>query len=107
MAIVTTVADLAGDRIVAVGRYMRVSEEDKMAEVAFLVRDEWQNRGIGRALLQYLIDIAQKHGIEGFVASVLADNKQMMGVFHSCGYKLSTGFQDGIYEVSFRFDQKL
>lgn len=107
MAIVTTIEDLAGERIVAVGRYMRASEEDKMAEVAFLVRDEWQNRGIGRALLQYLIDIAQKHGIKGFVASVLADNKQMMGVFHSCGYKLSTNFQDGIYEVSFRFDQKL
>ncbi len=106
MAIVATINDVAGEKILAVGRYIRSSQEEKMAEVAFMVRDEWQNRGMGRALLEQLIEIAKMNGIEGFVASVLHDNKQMMAVFHNAGYSLKTSFEEGIYTLSFRFDQK-
>ncbi len=107
MAIVTTIQDAAGEKIVAVGRYIRASKEDPLAEVSFIVRDDWQNRGIGRALLGTLIDIAKGRGIEGFVASVLASNKQMLSVFHASGYKLDTHFEEGVYELSFRFDEKV
>jgi RimJ/RimL family protein N-acetyltransferase len=106
MALVATIEDVAGEKIIGVGRYIRSSKEDKFAEVAFLVRDEWQNRGMGRALLSSLTDIAKSRGIEGFVASVLADNKQMMGVFHGSGYAVKTTFEDGIYSISYRFDEK-
>jgi len=106
MAIVATVQDVAGEKIIGVGRYIRSSYEDKFAEVAFLVRDAWQNRGMGRALLTSLIDIARSRGIEGFVATVLHENKQMMGVFHASGYAVKTSFEDGLYSVSFRFDEK-
>lgn len=103
MALVATIDDVAGEKILAVGRYMRGSKDEKMAEVAFMVRDEWQNRGMGRALLAQLIEIAKMHGIGGFVASVLHDNKQMMAVFHNVGYDLKTSFEDGIYNLSFKF----
>ncbi|MBN1283711.1 MAG: GNAT family N-acetyltransferase [Proteobacteria bacterium] len=106
MAIVATIQDAAGDKVLAVGRYMRSSKQERMAEVAFLVRDDWQNRGIGRSLMTFLVEIAQKSGIEGFVASVLHENKQMMSVFRSAGFSLRTTFEDGIYNVSFRFDEK-
>ncbi len=106
MAIVATIQDVAGEKILAVGRYMRGSKEEKMAEVAFLVRDEWQNRGIGRSLLMFLVEIAQKSGIDGFVASVLHENKQMMSVFRAAGFALKTTFEDGIYSISFRFNDK-
>ncbi|MFA4873707.1 MAG: GNAT family N-acetyltransferase [bacterium] len=107
MAIVAIIGDVAGEKILAVGRYMRGSKEEKMAEVAFMVRDEWQNRGMGRALLTQLAEIAQMSGVEGFVASVLHDNKQMMAVFHNGGYMLKTSFDEGIYTLSFRFDQRV
>jgi len=107
MALVATVEDIGGEKIVGVGRYMRSSKDEKFAEVAFLVRDEWQNRGMGRALLTSLTEIAKSRGIEGFVASVLHDNKQMMGVFHASGYAVKTTFEDGIYNISYRFDEKL
>ncbi len=107
MALVATVQDIGGEKIVGVGRYMRSSRDEKFAEVAFLVRDEWQNRGMGRALLTSLTEIARSRGIEGFVASVLHDNKQMMGVFHASGYAVRTTFEDGIYNISYRFDEKL
>jgi acyl-CoA hydrolase/RimJ/RimL family protein N-acetyltransferase len=106
MAVVATVQDVAGDKIIGVGRYMRNSREEKFAEVAFLVRDAWQNRGMGRALLTSLVDIAKARGVEGFVATVLHENKQMMGVFHSSGYSVKTTFEDGFYSVSFRFDER-
>lgn len=107
MAIVTTVPDMAGEKIVAIGNYIRRSKEDDMAEVSFMVRDEWQSRGLGRSLLAYLVEIAVRSGIKGFVASVLAENKQMMSVFHSSGYKLETRFEEGVYDLSFRFDDKV
>ncbi|MFH1829553.1 MAG: GNAT family N-acetyltransferase [Pseudomonadota bacterium] len=106
MALVATVEDAAGEKIVGIGRYMRGSKEERMAEVAFMIRDEWQNRGMGRALLASLIDIAGSRGIEGFVASVLHDNKQMMSVFHASGYLVKSIFEDGVYSLSFRFDEK-
>lgn len=106
MAFVATVQDVAGDKIIGVGRYIRSSNKEKLAEVAFLVRDEWQNRGMGSALLSSLIEIAKSHGIEGFIASVLQDNKQMLGVFHASGYTLKTTFEDGVYTVVFRFNEK-
>jgi RimJ/RimL family protein N-acetyltransferase len=105
MAIVATVEEVAGEKILAVGRYIRSSKEDKMAEVAFLVRDEWQNRGMGRSLLQCLIDIARERKLDGFVATVLPANKQMLSVFHTCGFKLKMTFEEGVYQLAFRFDE--
>lgn len=77
-----------------------------MAEVAFMIRDDWQNRGIGRMLLRNLIDIARSCGVEGFIASVLHDNKQMLAVFHASGYALKMSFEEGVYTLSFRFDER-
>lgn len=105
MALVATVEEASGEKIIAVGRYMRSSKEEKTAEVAFLVRDEWQNRGMGRALLQSLIDIAKEKGIKGFAASVLHKNKQMLAVFHTAGYKLNMTLEEGVYNLSFDFDE--
>jgi acyl-CoA hydrolase len=105
MAILATIGDVGGEKVLGVGRYMRQSAEEKMAEVAFLIRDEWQNRGMGRALLSSLVEEAKKRGIEGFVASVLHDNKQMLSVFHNAGFAVTTTFDDGIYTVRFRFDE--
>jgi len=105
MALVATVEEIAGEKIIAVGRYIRSSRDDKFAEVAFLVRDEWQNRGMGRALLRCLIDIAIEKHIEGFAATVLPSNKQMLTVFHNCGYKLKMASEEGVYQLSFRFDE--
>lgn len=107
MALVATIEEAAGEKIIAVGRYMRTSKDEKTAEVAFLVRDEWQNRGIGRALLQTLIDIAKQKGIKGFTACVLEGNKQMMALFHKSGYKLNMKLKDGVYYISFFFDEIL
>lgn len=60
---------------------------------------------MGRTLLAQLIDIAKEKGLKGFVASVLPTNKQMLSVFHTCGRRLKVAIEDGVYELSFRFDE--
>jgi len=106
MAVVAISPEASGDKIVSIGNYFRTNKEDKVAEVAFLVRDDWQNRGMGKALLAQLIDIAKTRGIREFVASVLPTNKAMLSVFHTSGYKLRIRFEEGVYSIAFNFDDR-
>src|SRR5215203_944478 len=81
VALILTVAD----RMIAVGRYDRLDENE--AEVAFLVEDAHQGRGIAQLLLEHLAEAARERGINRFVADA--------------GYRISKGIQDGVLEVEF------
>jgi len=58
------------------------------AEVAFTVKDEYQNRGIGSQLLEYLTYLAKKRGLIGFEAGLLKVNKPMLHVFMKANFQL-------------------
>lgn len=92
-----------GEEMLAVGRYTR-EEGASFADVAFAIRDDYQGKGIGSFLLQYLIHIAKMHRIEGFTADVLPDNSNMMAVFQKSGHKLTVKNDYGSYHISFKFD---
>jgi acyl-CoA hydrolase/GNAT superfamily N-acetyltransferase len=79
MAIVGIVGPPEHQEIVAIGRYYR-DASDNSAEVAFLVRDDHQDKGVGSYLLLYLAQIAQERGISGLKADVLFANKKMLHV---------------------------
>lgn len=89
-------------QIVAVGRYFR-DPQTNFAEVAFTVHKNWQQRGIGVFLLQYLIRIAREKKIKGFTADVLARNTHMMKVFARSGYSMKTKLESGVYELEIPF----
>jgi len=61
-------------RILAVGRYVRLREDPRAAEFAIVVGDPYQRQGIASVLLRRLADAAVAAGIDRFVASILADN---------------------------------
>jgi acyl CoA:acetate/3-ketoacid CoA transferase beta subunit/RimJ/RimL family protein N-acetyltransferase len=88
--------------IVGVGRYHN-DRASNFAEVAFEVRDDWQGQGIGTALLRQLHDIAEENGIDGFTASVLADNTDMMRLFFESGLEMETSLSHGTHQVTMRF----
>lgn len=67
--------------IVAIGSYAESEEYDQFAEVAFVVREDFQDQGIGSYLLSILESIAQENGYKGFVATVLHENTKMIHVF--------------------------
>ncbi|MBW1635481.1 MAG: GNAT family N-acetyltransferase [Deltaproteobacteria bacterium] len=80
-------------QIVAIGSY---SEYDKeRAEVAFLVKEELHGLGIGSNLLQTLETIARENGYKGFVATTLAENKKMIGMFRKRYPNLTTKSSGG------------
>jgi acetate---CoA ligase (ADP-forming) len=70
--------------VVAHAAYARMNE--RKAEVAFLVADAWQERGISTILLAHLAEVADHHGIATFLAEVLPHNHRMIGVFRASGF---------------------
>ncbi len=78
---------MAGEELIAVGNYVRI-DSSSTAEVAFLVDDKIQQKGIGTLLLEYLAESAWNHGIIRFEAYVLRDNIPMLSVFRASGYEI-------------------
>ncbi len=103
IAIVGTLPEAHGEDIVAVGRYY-LDPSTNRAEVAFVVRDEWQGRGIGTFMLQYLISIARRNGIGGFTAEVLGDNRAMQAVLNRCGHKVQSRLNEGVFSFEIDFE---
>jgi acyl-CoA synthetase (NDP forming)/RimJ/RimL family protein N-acetyltransferase len=90
---------LTGDEMIAVGRYERI--DAGQAEVAFLVEDDHQGRGVGSVLLEHLAQAARERGIGRFVAEVLPHNHKMITVFSEAGYTIASRLTDGIVHVEF------
>jgi len=88
------------DELIAVGRYERLVDRDE-AEVAFLVEDAHQGRGLGSVLLEHLAAAAQECGIRRFVAEVLAENRKMVSIFREAGYEPSRSFEEGVIHLVF------
>jgi acyl-CoA hydrolase/GNAT superfamily N-acetyltransferase len=102
LAIVCTVPEAHGEDIIAVGRYY-LDEKTNMAEVAFVVRDDWQNRGIGTQLFRYLTQVAMRNGIRGFTAEVLRDNRAMQRVLHKTSYSVNVEPHEDVYSFVIEF----
>ncbi|SDC97074.1 bifunctional acetate--CoA ligase family protein/GNAT family N-acetyltransferase [Rhodococcus tukisamuensis] len=95
-----------GDEIIAVGRYERLLEvgDGNSAEVAFVVADAHQGRGLGSILLEHLAAAAAENGLTMFVAEVLAENRSMLSVFREAGYQVSRSFDGGVLRLEFAID---
>jgi len=88
-----------GGELIAVARYDRLNSRD--AEVAFVVRDDHQSRGLGAVLLEHLAAAAWERGLRRFVAEVLPNNRKMLGTFREAGYVLSQRMEDGVFHLTF------
>ena len=90
--------------IIAVGRYY-LNRSTNIAEVSYLVRDDFQKRGIGSYLVKYLARIARENGIAGFEAEILPDNPPAMKVLHKLGFPVETIASSGNYQLRLRFER--
>ena len=102
VAIVGTVPEAHGEEIIAIGRYY-LDQKTNRAEVAFVVRDDWQKQGIGSFIMKHLATIAKRNGIAGFTAEVMRDNKPMQAVINHSGMKVRSSVNDGVFHFEMNF----
>lgn len=102
MAIVATVPETYGDEIIAIGRYY-LDRSTNLAEVAFIIHDNWQHLGLGTFLVNYLMQIARRNGIDGFTAEVLVENKAMQKIFNRSNCKVKTTLNGNVYSYELLF----
>ncbi|MFD5418071.1 GNAT family N-acetyltransferase [Streptomyces sp. NPDC127069] len=91
-----------GDEFIGTVRYDRIGPDGRPAsapadeaEVAFLVQDAHQGRGVASALLEHIGAVARERGIRRFAAEVLPANTKMIKVFTDAGYQQKRSFEDG------------
>ncbi|HYQ47799.1 MAG TPA: GNAT family N-acetyltransferase [Thermodesulfovibrionales bacterium] len=104
MVILAIIEEDGNEVIVGMGQYF-IDEETHTAEVAFVVRDDHQGKGIGAELIRYLTILAKRSGLHGFVASVLMDNKPMLQLFEQMGFIVERRAEAGMYELKMSFRQ--
>jgi acyl-CoA hydrolase len=100
--VVFTSATEEDAELIAVAHYLRDAQSN-FADAAFLVRDDWQGRGVGTELMAAMVEAARMQGIGGFTADVLADNRGMLRVFHKCGYPVQSRLEGNVYELKIPF----
>jgi len=102
IAILAVIGQEAKEEIIGIGRYY-VEPNKHSAEVAFAVRDDYQQKGVGTELLSYLTYLAKRQGLLGFTAEVLAENEPMLHVFERGGFEIEKSIVAGVYELKMTF----
>ena len=75
------------------------------ADVAFMVDDGQQGKGIATLMLEHLAAIARANGIGRFTAETLADNRAMLAVFSRAGWPVNRHFDSGVVDIEFPLDE--
>ncbi|HVP11763.1 MAG TPA: GNAT family N-acetyltransferase [Phycisphaerae bacterium] len=99
MTLIGVVGQPGEEDVVALGCYIH-DQGTNTAEVAFSVRDDWQNKGLGSILFRKLVDIGRERSIDVFHAEVLTENLPMLNVFHHSGCTVSTQAESGVVHVT-------
>ncbi len=100
LSIVAILQQGNSERIVAEGRYAEYASENTH-EIAFLVDEEFQGKGVGSFLVNYIISIARDRKIPKLSASVLTQNQKMLRIFQKADVKPTSRSENGIYELDF------
>lgn len=82
ISLIGIVQNRGNKEIVAIGTYAAI--DDKWAEVAFVVREDFQNQGIASYIFKELERVASANGFEGFFATTLPENKSMVNLARKC-----------------------
>ena len=88
--------------VVGVAQY-GIEPDSHAAEVALVVRDDFQDHGIGTELLDYVTLLAKREGLLGFRAEVLVENQTMMHLFEAAGFSIEKKRGAGVYELRMLF----
>jgi acetyltransferase len=101
LALVAEVKGAGGAEIIGVGRMNRIPGTDD-ADVAILVTDAYQNRGLGAELLRRVIEVAKEEGVHAVSADMMPDNLSMQAICKHLGFDVK--MQDGFSSLHARLE---
>lgn len=101
MVILAILGQEENEMVVGVGQYI-IDDKAHTAEVALVVRDNYQSHGVGRELQAYLTYLARKNGLLGFTAEVLEDNSAALNLLEKMGYEVVSK-EGGTYDMRLVF----
>ena len=102
LAVVEDETEPEKETVVGVGQYS-LNRDMHTAEVALVVRDDYQGKGVGTELLHRLTYLAKRQGLLGFSAEVLSTNRPMRSLFEKMGFDIEKRREEGVYELKMRF----
>jgi RimJ/RimL family protein N-acetyltransferase len=105
MAIAALVKEGENEILIGLGQYF-LNPDQHTAEVAILVRDNYQNKSVGTEILFYLTSIARQNGLLGFTAEVLLDNQPMLRLFDKLGFDMDRRYEEGMYSLDIPFKER-
>jgi GNAT superfamily N-acetyltransferase len=100
LAIVAEAETPRGPELAAVARYEPTARSDTV-EVAFVVQDGWQNKGLGTLMFHDLLRAAQARGFRRFSAYVLATNRRMLDLINRFSHVVERTIDQGVVEATF------
>lgn len=108
MAFVAVHKDHDAESVVAVAHYFVISQEDAgSAEVAIVVEDRYQGKGLGTYLLKHLASYAKTHGVHTFVATVHYSNDRIMRLIRRSGLLNKRKLSSGVWEIQVELSSEL
>lgn len=103
MSLVVTVQDAFAEDTIAMARY-DADPSSRLCEIVFVIREDWQNKGVATLLLRRMAAIAKQRGYVGFTANVSMDNRPMLSVFHKSGLHVSSEPRPDVYHLTAYFE---
>jgi RimJ/RimL family protein N-acetyltransferase len=100
MALIADCETVDAPELIGVARY-ESGEADDVPEIALVVQDGWQGRGLGTLLLSDIFRAAQARGLQRFRASVLADNRPMLTLLRRHAEIVQRRIEDGVLTLTF------
>jgi RimJ/RimL family protein N-acetyltransferase len=102
MVILAVIKHKKKEEVIGIGQYW-IQEEMHTANLAFAVRDDYQNKGVGYEIFQYLYHLAKRRGLLGFTADVLMDNRPMLRLCRKMGFEMEKTADSGVYSLKMMF----
>jgi acyl-CoA hydrolase/GNAT superfamily N-acetyltransferase len=104
--ILAVIEEVGREKVIGLGQYV-VNLDPDTAEIAVVVGDDYQKRGVGAELVSYLTFLAQKQGIFGFTAEILAYNKPALNLVEKKVFDIAKQVESGTCEVKMMFKDEM
>lgn len=105
MAILAVRPKDRAEEVIGLAHYY-IDDASHTAELAVVVADAFQEKGVGTELVSYTIYLAKHQGLLGLTAEVLADNRAMLKILERAGFQAQDGSQTGTYTVKLVFQRE-